>query len=161
MPRSPVFQVSSASSGLQSAIAGHKESVSRMNKAHKSIWNESLGTYVAASEAVASGGSKTSSTRKARHHLGRSPTQRLALEPRIVFDGAMAVEGLSAVEREVSGSTLVSVQRVATLKTGPLRRKQICCELYRKNRPKQILSGPRNVHLLTRLALLPHPKPLK
>ena len=40
-----------------------------MNKAHKSIWNENLGTYVAASEAVASGGSKTSSTRKARRHL--------------------------------------------------------------------------------------------
>ena len=90
-----------------------------MNKAHKSIWNESLGTYVAASEAVASGGSKTSSTRKARRHLGRSPTQRLALEPRIVFDGAMAVEGLSAVEREVSGSSLVSVERVATLENRP------------------------------------------
>ena len=91
-----------------------------MNHAHKSIWNESLGTYVAASETVASGGARTSSSRKARRHLGRSPTQRLALEPRIVFDGAMAVEGLSAVERQFLGSAVAPVERTVPIENQPV-----------------------------------------
>ena len=91
-----------------------------MNKTHKSIWNDSLGTYVAVSEATASGGSKTSSTRKLHRHPGRSPTQRLALEPRIVFDGAMAVEGLTAVERQILFSALAPSEPATVADNQPI-----------------------------------------
>ncbi|HMP11122.1 DUF4347 domain-containing protein, partial [Hydrogenophaga sp.] len=60
-----------------------------MNKTYKSIWNEALGTYVAAAEVASSGGRKTSSTRKARRAPLRSMLGQMALEPRIVFDAAL------------------------------------------------------------------------
>ena len=60
-----------------------------MNKSYKSIWNESLGTYVAASEAVTSGGRKVSSGRKARRAPERALSSQIVLEQRIVFDAAL------------------------------------------------------------------------
>ena len=62
-----------------------------MNKFFKSLWNESSGTYVAASEIATASGRKTASTRAARKMPRRGGNQRLVLEPRIVFDGAMPV----------------------------------------------------------------------
>ena len=60
-----------------------------MNKTFKSVWNESSGTYVAASEDTTASGRKTSSTRVGRKMPRRKGSQRLVLEPRIVFDGAI------------------------------------------------------------------------
>jgi hypothetical protein len=60
-----------------------------MNVVYKSIWNESLGTYVAAAESAASSGRKVSSGRQARRQPMRSGSQPMALEQRIVFDGAL------------------------------------------------------------------------
>ena len=60
-----------------------------MNKSYKSIWNESLGTYVAASEVAVSGGRKVSSARKSRRAPERALSSQLALEQRIVFDAAL------------------------------------------------------------------------
>ena len=64
-----------------------------MNRAYKSVWNASLGAYVAVSEHVFSAGRKTSSSRQtSRAHLAPSGQfAAMALEPRVVFDGAMAV----------------------------------------------------------------------
>ena len=61
-----------------------------MNKTYKSIWSESLGTYVAASEAAVSGGRKVSSGRQSRRYPERVVSNSLALEQRIVFDAAVA-----------------------------------------------------------------------
>jgi hypothetical protein len=63
--------------------------VADMNKTYKSIWNESLGTYVAAAEVTAAGGRKASSARKARRAPLRAHTGQMALEQRIVFDAAI------------------------------------------------------------------------
>lgn len=60
-----------------------------MNKSYKSIWNESLGTYVAASEAATSSGRKVSSARKSRRAPERALSSQIALEQRIVFDAAV------------------------------------------------------------------------
>ncbi|MCK5714792.1 MAG: ESPR domain-containing protein, partial [Nitrosomonadaceae bacterium] len=67
-----------------------------MNNFFKSLWNETSGTYVAASEIATSGGRKTASTRAARKMPRRGGNQRLVLEPRIVFDGAMPVAAADA-----------------------------------------------------------------
>jgi hypothetical protein len=67
-----------------------------MNNFFKSLWNESSGTYVAASEIATAGGRKTASTRAARKMPRRGGNQRLVLEPRIVFDGAMPVAAADA-----------------------------------------------------------------
>ncbi|MEE8150943.1 MAG: DUF4347 domain-containing protein, partial [Nitrosomonadaceae bacterium] len=69
-----------------------------MNKTFKSLWNETSGTYVAAPEETTASGRKTSSTRARKRMPSRAPTQRLALEPRIVFDGALPVAAADAVE---------------------------------------------------------------
>lgn len=61
-----------------------------MNKSYKSIWNEALGTYVAAAETAVASGRKTSSRRRARRVPARDGGGLLALEPRIVFDAAIA-----------------------------------------------------------------------
>ena len=60
-----------------------------MNKTYKSIWNETLGTYVAAAETAAASGRKTSPGRKARRVPARAHAGQLALEQRIVFDAAL------------------------------------------------------------------------
>ncbi|HEY9095298.1 MAG TPA: ESPR domain-containing protein, partial [Hydrogenophaga sp.] len=60
-----------------------------MNAVYKSIWNESLGTYVAAAESAAPSGRRTSSVRQARRQPMRGGAQPMALEQRIVFDGAL------------------------------------------------------------------------
>ncbi|MEZ5703348.1 MAG: DUF4347 domain-containing protein [Burkholderiaceae bacterium] len=60
-----------------------------MNKSYKSIWNETLGTYVAAAETASAGGRKSSTSRKARRQPERAYSGQLALEPRIVFDAAL------------------------------------------------------------------------
>jgi VCBS repeat-containing protein len=60
-----------------------------MNKSYKSIWNESLGAYVAVAEVTAAGGRKASSARKARRAPSRAHSGRMVLEPRIVFDAAL------------------------------------------------------------------------
>jgi len=69
-----------------------------MNKTFKSVWNESSGTYVAASENTTARGRKTSSTRAGRRMPRRGGSQRFVLEPRIVFDGALPVAAADAVE---------------------------------------------------------------
>src|SRR5690606_21014567 len=61
-----------------------------MNKTYKSIWNETLGTYVAASETATSAGRKTTSTRRSRRAPTRAHAGQLVLEQRIVFDAALA-----------------------------------------------------------------------
>ena len=76
-----------------------------MNKTFKSVWNESLGTYVAASEDTAANGRKASSTRAGRRAPRRGGTQRLVLEPRIVFDGALPVAAADAVETKADNAT--------------------------------------------------------
>lgn len=60
-----------------------------MNKSYKSIWNESLGTYVAAAETAVSGGRRVSSGRRARRMPARAGGGFIALEQRIVFDAAV------------------------------------------------------------------------
>ncbi len=62
-----------------------------MNQIYKSLWNESTGSYVAVPETATAAGQQVSSARTARRALGRVQTQRLVLEPRIVFDGALPV----------------------------------------------------------------------
>ncbi len=69
-----------------------------MNKFFKSLWNETSGTYVAASEIAKDDGGRTSSTRAARKMPRRGGNQRLVLEPRIVFDGALPVAAADAIE---------------------------------------------------------------
>ena len=67
-----------------------------MNNFFKSLWNETSGTYVAASEIATASGRKTASSRAARKMPKRGGNQRLVLEPRIVFDGAMPVAAADA-----------------------------------------------------------------
>ena len=77
-----------------------------MNKSYKSIWNESLGTYVAASEIATSGGRKVSSARKARRAPERAMSSQIALEQRIVFDAALPV---LVIDASVDKSTTTDV----------------------------------------------------
>ncbi|MEW6477896.1 MAG: DUF4347 domain-containing protein, partial [Pseudomonadota bacterium] len=72
-----------------------------MNKSYKSIWNEALGTYVAAAETAVASGRKTSSRRRARRVPARDGGGLLALEPRIVFDAAIAAT-VTDVDTETS-----------------------------------------------------------
>ena len=60
-----------------------------MNKSYKSVWNESLGAYVAVAEGVSAGGRKSSTTRKARRAPARAHVSQMPLEQRIVFDAAL------------------------------------------------------------------------
>ena len=62
-----------------------------MNQVYKSLWNESTGSYVAVPETAVAAGQQVSSARAGRRALIRTQTQRLVLEPRIVFDGAMPI----------------------------------------------------------------------
>ena len=62
-----------------------------MNQIYKSLWNESTGSYVAVPETATAAGQQVSSARAGRRALSRTQTQRLVLEPRIVFDGALPV----------------------------------------------------------------------
>ena len=62
-----------------------------MNQVYKSLWNESTGSYVAVPETAVAAGQQVSSARAGRRALSRTQTQRLVLEPRIVFDGALPV----------------------------------------------------------------------
>ena len=63
-----------------------------MNKAYKTVWNASLGAYVAVAEDVPAAGRHTSSsrrTRRARPDIFVRPlSTAMALEERVVFDGA-------------------------------------------------------------------------
>ncbi|MDO9290429.1 MAG: DUF4347 domain-containing protein, partial [Hydrogenophaga sp.] len=74
-----------------------------MNKSHKSIWNESLGTYVAAAETANATGRKTSSGRKARRVPLRAHAGQLALEQRIVFDAALPATLVEAQAESSAG----------------------------------------------------------
>ncbi|NWF44027.1 DUF4347 domain-containing protein, partial [Hydrogenophaga sp. D2P1] len=74
-----------------------------MNKSHKSIWNESLGTYVAAAETANATGRKTSSGRKARRVPLRAHAGQLALEQRIVFDAALPATLVEAQAENAAG----------------------------------------------------------
>ncbi|MFW5332843.1 tandem-95 repeat protein, partial [Hydrogenophaga sp. ZJX-1] len=74
-----------------------------MNKSHKSIWNESLGTYVAAAETANATGRKTSSGRKARRVPLRAHAGQLALEQRIVFDAALPATLVEAQTESAAG----------------------------------------------------------
>ncbi|MEZ5705919.1 MAG: DUF4347 domain-containing protein [Burkholderiaceae bacterium] len=79
-----------------------------MNAVYKSIWNESLGTYVAAAESAASSGRRTSSGRQARRQPMRSGALPMALEQRIVFDGALlATAGEVQLDAGDAGGTVV------------------------------------------------------
>jgi hypothetical protein len=61
-----------------------------MNRTFRSIWNPSLGTFVAAAETQPARGRSVSGTRAARRQACRAGVAPLALEPRIVFDAAIA-----------------------------------------------------------------------
>lgn len=69
-----------------------------MNQIYKSLWNASIGAYVATPESASTSGQQVSSVRMARRALGRVQTQRLALEPRIVFDGALPVAVVDMID---------------------------------------------------------------
>jgi VCBS repeat-containing protein len=84
-----------------------------MNQSFKSLWNESAGAYVAAPETAKASGSHTSSSRKASRALGRSPTQRLALEPRIVFDGALPIAVIDTFDSHVNEQHVAEVTSAA------------------------------------------------
>ncbi len=60
-----------------------------MNKTYRSIWNASLGCYVAAPECAASHSAGTSRSRVARAHPKMRSGTVMALEARVLFDGAM------------------------------------------------------------------------
>ncbi len=91
-----------------------------MNVVYKSIWNEALGTYVAAAETAASGGRQTSSARRARRMPARDPSNPIVLEQRIVFDGALPAT-VGEVELSGAGSADLSVdlQEVETEPVAP------------------------------------------
>ena len=91
-----------------------------MNKSHKSIWNETLGTYVAAAETAAATGRKTSPGRKARRVPARAHAGQLALEQRIVFDAALP-------------ATLVEVQSESTAGPDPLLAELVQLEVEEVN----------------------------
>ncbi|MFP8779267.1 DUF4347 domain-containing protein, partial [Hydrogenophaga sp. RWCD_12] len=65
-----------------------------MNKTYRSIWNASLGCYVAAPESAVSHSTGTSSTRAVRAELPRQSGVAMVMETRIVFDGAMLVTAI-------------------------------------------------------------------
>jgi len=88
-----------------------------MNKTFKSLWNESSGTYVAASEDTTASGRKTSSTRVGRRMPRRGGAQRLVLEPRIVFDGALPVVAADMVETKTADTASTDVSAVAPATT--------------------------------------------
>ena len=78
-----------------------------MNKSYKSIWNESLGTYVAASEAATSSGRKVSSARKSRRSPERAVSSQIALEQRIVFDAALPATVIETSAEELPTQDIV------------------------------------------------------
>ncbi len=86
-----------------------------MNNFFKSLWNETSGTYVAASEISTASGRKTASTRAARKMPRRGGNQRLVLEPRIVFDGAMPVAAADAVVENVEAKTADTASKDASV----------------------------------------------
>ncbi|MGV7235716.1 MAG: DUF4347 domain-containing protein, partial [Nitrosomonadaceae bacterium] len=88
-----------------------------MNKTFKSVWNESSGTYVAASEDTTASGRKTSSTRAGRRMPRRGESQRLVLEPRIVFDGALPVVAADMVETKTADTASTDASAVAPATT--------------------------------------------
>ncbi|MFP8781489.1 Ig-like domain-containing protein, partial [Hydrogenophaga sp. RWCD_12] len=65
-----------------------------MNKTYRSIWNASLGCYVAAPESAVTHSTGTSSTRAVRAELPRQSGAAMVMETRIVFDGAMLVTAI-------------------------------------------------------------------
>lgn len=67
-----------------------------MNKSYRSIWNPSLGCYVAAPESATGRAPGTSSTRAVRSGCPARARSVMALEPRILFDGAMLVTAIEA-----------------------------------------------------------------
>ena len=60
-----------------------------MNKTYRSIWNASLGCYVAAPECASSQRAGTSATRSVRCREPMRSGSPLVLESRVLFDGAM------------------------------------------------------------------------
>ncbi len=88
-----------------------------MNKTFKSVWNESSGTYVAASEDTTASGRKTGSSRAARKMPRRGGSQRLVLEPRIVFDGALPVVAADMVETRTADTASTDTSAVAPATT--------------------------------------------
>lgn len=95
-----------------------------MNKSYRSIWNPSLGCYVAAPESATAHSSGTSSARAVRSSCPARSRSVMALEPRILFDGAMLVTAVetdgeqapesSAVENADTAEPDASEQPVAT-----------------------------------------------
>lgn len=67
-----------------------------MNKSYRSIWNPSLGCYVAAPECATAHPAATSSSRAVRCGHPMRSKAALVLEPRILFDGAMLITAIEA-----------------------------------------------------------------
>ncbi len=67
-----------------------------MNKSYRSIWNPSLGCYVAAPESATAKPSGTSSARAVRSSCPARARSVMVLEPRILFDGALLVTAVEA-----------------------------------------------------------------
>ncbi|MGM9428226.1 Ig-like domain-containing protein [Hydrogenophaga sp. MI9] len=68
-----------------------------MNKTYRSIWNASLGCYVAAPESAMAHSVGTSRTRSVRAGLPKQSGSAMVMETRIVFDGALLV---TAIEQD-------------------------------------------------------------
>lgn len=65
-----------------------------MNKTYRSIWNASLGCYVAAPESATSHTAGSSRSRTARAHPMMRSKSVLVMEPRLLFDGAMVATAI-------------------------------------------------------------------
>lgn len=65
-----------------------------MNKTYRSIWNASLGCYVAAPECATSRTTGSSRSRTARAHPMMRSKSVLVMEPRLLFDGAMVATAI-------------------------------------------------------------------
>ncbi|MDQ7745501.1 DUF4347 domain-containing protein [Hydrogenophaga pseudoflava] len=72
-----------------------------MNKSYRSIWNPSLGCYVAAPESAMAHPAGTSSSRTVRSACPMRSRSALVLEPRILFDGAMLATAVETDSAEV------------------------------------------------------------
>lgn len=78
-----------------------------MNKSYRSIWNPSLGCYVAAPECATAHPTGTSSSRAVRSGCPMRSRSALVLEPRVLFDGAMLVTAIETDSAEAPAAESV------------------------------------------------------
>ena len=93
-----------------------------MNTTYRSIWNASLGCYVAAPECAATHRSGTSVTRSVRCREPLRAGSQMVLESRVLFDGAMVA---TMIEQDSASQTPEveaepEPEAVDTVETGPV-----------------------------------------